>query len=82
MRLDFLVFCGIDPGAELPVYTTICRFRNQLVKVKLDETLLAEVNDRIADRGLEVNEAQGAIIDTTIVTSAGRPDRVIDQFRA
>ena len=78
VRLDFLVFCGFDLGAELPDYTTICRFRNRLVKAKLDEKLLAEINDQLADRGLKVNEARGAIIDATIVTSAARPNRVID----
>ena len=78
VRLDFLVFCEFDLGAELPDHTTICRFRNRLIKAKLDETLLAEINGQLAHKGLKVNEARGAIIDASIVESAARPNRVID----
>lgn len=78
VRLDFLVFCGFDLGAELPDYSTICRFRNRMVAARLDDKLLAEINRQLADRGLKVNEARGAIIDATIVESAARPNRMID----
>ena len=78
VRLDLLVFCGFDLGAELPDHTTICRFRNRLVRAKLDATLLAEINGQLAHKGLKVNEARGAIIEATIVESAARPNRIID----
>jgi IS5 family transposase len=78
VRLDFLVFCGFDLGAELPDHSTICRFRNRMVTARLDDKLLAEINRQLADKGLKVNEARGAIIDATIVESAARPNRMID----
>ncbi len=78
VRLDFLVFCGFDLGAALPDHTTICRFRNRLVKAKLDEVVLAEINDQLAAKGLKVNKARGAIIDASIIESASRPNRTVD----
>ena len=78
VRLDFLVFCGFDLGAALPDHTTICRFRNRLVRAKLDETILAEINDQLKAKGLRVNEARGAIIDASIIESASRPNRTVD----
>ncbi|MEZ5726875.1 MAG: transposase [Burkholderiaceae bacterium] len=54
VRLDFLVFFGLDLGAALPDHSTICRFRNRLIKVKLDEPLLAELNSQLGRRGLKV----------------------------
>ena len=78
VRLDFLVFCGFDLGAALPDHTTICRFRNRLVKAKLDETILAEINDQLTAKGLKVNKARGAIIDASIIESASHPNRTID----
>lgn len=78
VRLDFLVFCSFDLGAELPDYTTICRFRNRLVKAKLDETILAEINAQLTAKGLKVNKARGAIIDASIIESAARPNRTVE----
>jgi IS5 family transposase len=72
-RLDFLVFCGFDLGAELPDHSTICRFRNRMLAAPLDDELLAEINRQLADKGLKVNEARGAIIDAMIVDR--RPGR-------
>ncbi|MEZ5726778.1 MAG: IS5 family transposase [Burkholderiaceae bacterium] len=78
VRLDFLVFCGFDLGAALPDHSTICRFRNRLIKAKLDEPLLAEINTQLGRRGLKVNKARGAIIDASIIEAASRPNRTIE----
>ena len=57
VRLDFLVFCGFDLGAELPDHTTICRFRNRLLKPKLDESSTSpRSTTQLAADGLKVNE--------------------------
>ena len=49
VRLDFLVFCGFDLGAELPDHSTICRFRNRMVAARLDDKVLAEINRQLAN---------------------------------
>ena len=43
VRLDFMIFCGLDLHAAIPDETTHCRFRNALVKGGLYDDLLAEV---------------------------------------
>ncbi len=78
VRLDFLVFCGFDLGSELPDHSTICRFRNRLVKARLDEPLLGEINEQLAHRGLKVNKARGAIIDASIIEAAAHPNRAVE----
>ena len=76
VRLDFMVFTGFEPSAgELPDASTICRFRNRLVRAELDQKLLALINGQLEQRGLKVQGARGAIIDATIIASAARPRR-------
>jgi transposase, IS5 family len=72
VRLDFMIITDLDP---VPDHTTLCRFRNRLTQLGLWDTLLAEVNDQLEDKGLKVKESQGAIIDATIIESAARPHR-------
>jgi IS5 family transposase len=78
VRIDFLVFCGFDLGEALPDATTICRFRNRLAKAKLDQVLLRQINGQLERLGLKVKGTRGAIIDATIIQSAGRPRNTID----
>lgn len=78
VRLDFLVFCEFDMSMALPNHSTICRFRNRLAGVKLDEPLLTEINDQLALRGLKVNKARGAIIDASIIEAAARPNCTVE----
>ncbi|NKF24506.1 IS5 family transposase [Solimonas marina] len=78
VRIDFLVFCGFDVGEALPDATTICRFRNRLADRCLDQKLLRQVNGQLEALGLKVKGTRGAIIDATIIQSAGRPRNTID----
>ena len=79
VRLDFMVFTGFEPAAgELPDASTICRFRNRLVKAELDQKLLALINSQLEQRGLKVQGARGAIIDATIIPSAARPRQHVE----
>ncbi len=55
---------GITPDAS-----TICRFRNRLLKAELDQKLLALINGQLEQRGLKAQGARGA----TITPSAARP---------
>ena len=79
VRLDFMVFTGFEPAAgEMPDASTICRFRNRLVKAELDQKLLALINSQLEQRGLKVQGARGAIIDATIIPSAARPRQHVE----
>jgi len=73
VRLDFMLFCGLDLHAPVPDETTHCRFRNALVRGGVYDDLLAEVCVQIEAHGLKLKEAEAAIIDATLVESAARP---------
>lgn len=47
VRLDFMLFCGASVLKNSPDHTTICRFRNALVKLGLHGALLEEVNRQL-----------------------------------
>ena len=73
VRLDFMIFCGLDLHAPVPDETTHCRFCNKaLVKGGVYDDLLAEVCRQIEEHGLKLKEAEAAIIDATLVQSAAR----------
>ena len=73
VRLDFMIFCGLDLHAPVPDETTHCRFRNALVKGGVYDDLLVEVCAQIQAHGLKLKEVEAAIIDATLVESAARP---------
>ncbi len=79
VRFDSMVFSGFEPSfGELPDASTICRFRNRLVKTELDQKLLALINSELEQRGLKVQGARGAIIDATIIPGAARPRQLVE----
>ena len=78
VRLDFMLFCGSSVLDHCPDHTTICRFRQALVRRGLDARLLAEVNRQLAGHGLKVERAPVAVVDATIVESAARPRRHVE----
>ena len=73
VRLDFMIFCGLDLHAPVPDETTHCRFRTALVRGEVYDDLLAEVCRQIEAHGLKLKEAEAAIIDATLIESAARP---------
>jgi transposase, IS5 family len=73
VRLDFMLFCGLDLHAPVPDETTHCRFRTALVKGGVYDDLLTEVCRQIEGHGLKLEQAGAAIIDATLVESAARP---------
>lgn len=73
VRLDFMLFCGLELHSNVPDETTHCRFRTALVKGGVYDDLLAEVCRQLEDHGLKLREAEAAIIDATLVESAARP---------
>ena len=78
VRLDFMIFCGLDLHGSVPDETTHCRFRNALVKGDVYDELLSEVCRQLEGHGLKVEQAEAAIIDATLVQSAARPRSFID----
>ena len=73
VRLDFMLFCGLDLHGAVPDETTHCRFRNALVHAGVYDDLLAEVCRQIEAHGLKLKEAEAAIIDATLIEAAARP---------
>ncbi len=74
VRADFLVFCDFD-DMELPDHSTLCRYRQWLIKNNILEALLREINAQLEAQNLKINQAQMAIVDASIIESAGRPKR-------
>ena len=76
VRLDFMVFTGFE--GEVPDETTLCRFRGKLIELNLLETIFKEINLDLEKQGLKVNPSKGAVVDATIISSAGRPQKQMD----
>lgn len=73
-RLDFILFCRFD-GLNMPDHTTLCRFRNWLGQDNTLAMLLDEINRQLADKQLKVEKAAAAVIDATIIQTAGSKQR-------
>ena len=76
VRLDFMLFCGSSVLDRSPDHTTICRFRQAMVRRGLDAQLPTEVNWQLGRHGLKVERV--AVVDTTIGKSAARPRRHVE----
>lgn len=77
VRLDFMAFTGFEMGSPIPDETTLCRFRNRLIELKLDKRLFRFMNQELEKLGFHIESAQGAIVDATIVESSCRPRKEI-----
>jgi len=77
VRLDFMRFCGLLLSDAVPDETTLCRFRNRLIKHQRLEGLLAQINAQLQGHGLMVKGASAAIVDATLIESAARPNKTI-----
>jgi len=78
LRLDFLYFTGFTPTDNLPDYSTINKFRNILIQKNKFKKLFKALNKQLDELGLCIDNAKGAIIDATLVESAGRPNKYLD----
>ncbi len=74
VRADFLVFCDID-DMELPDHSTLCRYRQWLMKGALLKQLMAQINEQLDQQHLKISNAAVAIVDTSIIESIGAPRR-------
>lgn len=80
VRFDFILFAGFEVEENIPDETTICRFRNRLIELGLDMRLFWEINKQLEEKGLKVRKAKGAVIDATVIESAARPRRQIEEI--
>ncbi|GAB7078438.1 IS5 family transposase [Megalodesulfovibrio paquesii] len=75
-RLSFIRFVGLSFEGDVPDETTICRFRNGLIKLNILDKLLDRLNEQLEAKGLLVRE--GTVVDASVVESARRPRKIID----
>lgn len=78
VRVDFILFCGFEMSETVPDETTLCRFRNQLVKLGLLEELFGMMNGQLEFCGLKIQKSRGAVVDATVIESAARPRKVVE----
>jgi IS5 family transposase len=74
-RISFRRFVNFSFNYDTPNFTTICRFRNSLIKYSLDKKLFDLLNRQLQKHGLIIKK--GAIIDASIITSSRRPRKSI-----
>jgi IS5 family transposase len=70
-RKSFARFVGLPLDEAAPDYSSISRFRTELVRLGLMEKLLGQLMAQIEKKGLVLKE--GTLMDATFVASAVRP---------
>ena len=73
-RIDFNLFCRFDE-LSIPDYSTLCRYRNWLAQDNTLSELLELINRQLIEKGLKVEKASAAVIDATIIQTAGSKQR-------
>jgi len=77
-RISVIRFVGFPLSSPTPDHSTICRFRNALLKSGAYEALFEEINRQLVSLGFMVKEKSAAVVDATIVESHSRPNKTID----
>ena len=73
-RIDFNLFCRFDE-LSIPDYSTLCRYRNWLAQDDTLSELLELINRQLTEKGLKIEKASAAVIDATIIQTAGGKQR-------
>ncbi|ELL18314.1 hypothetical protein NM69096_0355 [Neisseria meningitidis 69096] len=73
-RIDFNLFCRFDE-LSIPDYSTLCRYRNWLAQDNTLSELLKLINRQLTEKGLKVEKASAAVVDATIIQTAGSKQR-------
>ena len=63
----FSAFCQVDSSNQIPDGDTIGRFRNILIRHRLQEELFEDVRKRLQEKGLLL--MKGTIVDSTLVAA-------------
>ena len=75
-RISFRKFLDIKEEDSIPDETTICKFRNALIKNNLLESIFKEVKNSMIEKNLILNE--GTLVDATLIHSS-EPKRKKDE---
>ncbi|CAA6817088.1 MAG: Mobile element protein, partial [uncultured Sulfurovum sp.] len=75
-RISFKKFLDIKDEDTIPDETTICKFRNALIKKNLLESIFLEVKKSMIEKNLILNE--GTLVDATLIHSS-EPKRKKDK---
>lgn len=67
-RISFRKFLDIKDEDTIPDETTICKFRNALIKNTLLESIFLEVKKSMTEKNLILNE--GTLVDATLIHSS------------
>lgn len=67
-RISFRKFLDIKEEDTIPDETTICKFRNALIKNNLLESVFQEVKKSMCEKNLILNE--GTLVDATLIHSS------------
>ncbi|HGG9312780.1 TPA: IS5 family transposase [Neisseria meningitidis] len=73
-RIDFNLFCRFDE-LSIPDYSTLCRYRNWLAQDDTLSELLELINRQLTEKGLKIEKASAAVVDATIIQTAGSKQR-------
>ena len=60
---------------SIPDYSTLCRYRNWLAQDNTLSKLLELINHQLTKKGLKAEKASAAVIDATIIQTAGSKQR-------
>ncbi len=72
----FRRFVGFSLSERVPDHSTIWRFRNLLEEIKLNESLLEEINQQLGDKGLLIRSGEVSIIDASVIKAKNnRPNK-------
>ena len=69
VNLLFMRFVGISLEDSVPDDTTICRFRNSLLKNKIYDELFDSVNKQLEDKNLIAKTGKSVLVDATLIKS-------------
>ena len=69
VNLLFMRFIGISLEDSVPDDTTICRFRNSLLKNKLYDKLFDSVTSQLEDKNLIAKTGKSVLVDATLIKS-------------
>jgi IS5 family transposase len=70
-RISFTRFAGIPFEQSVPDSTTVCRFRNELVRANAYEALLNEINRQLEQK--EILVKTGVLVDASITPTPHKP---------
>jgi len=70
-RLSFQQFVGLSYNEEIPDFTTIWKFKEALVKMRMMDSIFNAILSQLEGKGLIVKK--GTMIDAIIIQSGNRP---------